>query len=310
MSDQDLTIFRKKNINNSKITDQIKNFEKLKRINKKEIEEFREINNRNILLDKSQYNKSEYPDISIILTVYNQAHCIHKAFRSIQNQSVKNIEIIAIDDCSSDNSIEIIESFQKQDNRVIVLKHNKNEGKIKTRTEGIKIAKGNYITILDGDDTFIHSNIFYDSLYIANLANLDVIEFKASINGVITPIVNDYYKNNKIIYQPELKTKFIVIKNDESFRPIINRNICFKLIKNEVLKKVINIIGPKYTEVYMLRYEDTIMSYILFKVANSYYLMKELGYYYSKNDKKKLKLKEKSIFSNNKKIDLQMQFNF
>ena len=232
--------------------------------------------------------------------MYNQDHCIHKAFRSIQNQSLKNIEIIVIDDCSSDNSIKIVESFQKNDNRIIVLKHKKNEGKIKTRTQGIRIAKGKYITILDGDDTFIHSDILYDSLYIAYLANLDIVEFKASIDGNINQIVNNYDKNNKIIYQPELKKKFIVIKNDDSFGPIINRSICFKLIKNKVLQKVIDIIGPKYTEEYMLNFEDTIMSYILFKVANSYYFMKEIGYYYSSNDKnQKSNLKQECLCTNN-----------
>ena len=214
---------------------------------------------------------------------------------------MKNIEIIVIDDCSSDNSTKIIESFQRHDNRIILLKHKRNEGKIKSRTQGIRIAKGKYITILDGDDTFIHSNILYDSLYIAYLADLDVIEFKASINGNTNCIVNNYYQKNKIIYQPELKTKFIVIKNDDSVRPIINRNIWSKLIKNKIFKKVIKRIGPEYTGEYMLSYEDTIMSYMLFKVANSYYLMKELGYYFSNKDKQeKLNLnKNKCLCTNN-----------
>lgn len=287
------------NFNNVSIY-KIQNFENSKKIEEKEIKYFRTINNNNILLDNKKYNRSEYPDISIILSVYNQDHCIHKAFRSIQNQSIKNIEIIVIDDCSSDNSVKIVESFQKNDNRIIILKHKKNEGKIKTRTEGIRIAKGKYITILDGDDTFIHSDILYDSLYIAYLANLDIVEFKASIDGNINQIVNEYYKNNKIIYQPELKKKFVVIKDDDSFCPIISRSICFKLIKNEILQKVVDIIGPKYTEEFMLNYEDTIMSYILFKVANSYYLMKEIGYYYSRKDKKqKLNLKNECLCTNN-----------
>ena len=117
--------------------------------------------------------------------------------------------------------------------------------------------------------------------------------------------MNNYYQSNKIIYQPELKTKFIDLKNDDSVRPIINRSICFKLIKNKLLKKVINIIGQKYTEEFMLYYEDTIMSYFLFKVANSYYLMKELGYYYSRHDKKKnIQYKKKCLCRNNLNIKM------
>ncbi len=289
----------------------IKNFENSNKINKKEINHFRTINNNNILLDNSKYYRTEHPDISIILTMHNQDNCIHKAVRSIQNQSMKNIEIIIIDDYSSDNSSKIIESLQKHDNRIIMLKNKKNEGTIKSRTQGIRIAKGKYITILDGDDTFIHSNILYNSLYIANLANLDVIEFKASINGNIRHIANDYNIKKKIIFQPELERIFIVIKNDDSARPIINRSICFKLIKNKIMNKVINMIGPEYTEEFMISYEDTIMSYILFKVANSYYYMKELGYYYSNNDKKeKLNSKNKRLFksNNNKRIPDPLKF--
>ena len=55
-----------------------------------------------------------YPDVSIIMTMYNQAHCIHKGIRSVQNQSLKNIEIIIIDDCSQDNGTDIIKEFQKK----------------------------------------------------------------------------------------------------------------------------------------------------------------------------------------------------
>ena len=80
-----------------------------------------------------------------------------------------------------------------------------------------------------------------------------------------------------------------------------NRNIWSKLIKNKIFKKVIKRIGPEYTGEYMLSYEDTIMSYMLFKVANSYYLMKELGYYFSNKDKQeKLNLnKNKCLCTNN-----------
>ena len=283
-----ISFIKIKNIINSKIINQINNFENLNIIDETEIINFHTINNNNILLDKKKYNRSEYPDISIILTVYNQAHYIHQALRSIQNQSIKNLEIIVIDDCSIDNSIEVIESFKKADDRITILSHESNEGKIKSRAQGVRIAKGKYITILDGDDSFIHSKILYNGLYIANLANLDVVEFKASyyLNEKFIRVVNNYYQDNRIIYQPELKTKFINIKDDDSVRPIINRSICFKLIKNSIFKKIINIIGPRYTEEYMLNYEDTIMSYILFKVANSYYLMKERGYYYSKTEDK------------------------
>lgn len=75
------------------------------------MQEFRKINSENILIDKVKYKKVKNPNISVIVTNYNQDHCIYKCLRSIQNQSIKNLEIIVIDDCSLDNSTEIIESL-------------------------------------------------------------------------------------------------------------------------------------------------------------------------------------------------------
>ena len=96
------------------------------------------------MLDKKQFNKVRNPIISI-LTNYNQFHCIHNSIKSIQNQSIKNLEIIIIDDCSSDNSTEIIRNYQKEDNRIIIIEHKTNKGKIKSRSDGIKILKENIL---------------------------------------------------------------------------------------------------------------------------------------------------------------------
>jgi glycosyltransferase involved in cell wall biosynthesis len=266
----------------------MKDFETKNKKIYKDIEGFRRINSENILLDKKKYKKANNPIISIIVTVYNQIHCIHKSIRSIQNQSIKNLEIIIVDDCSSDNSIEILKRYQKEDSRITILIHKTNLGKIKSRTDGIKIAKGKYITVLDGDDGLIHKDILKNSLYIANLGNLDIVEFKiiTFIKGEKRGCLNTYImETNNIIYQPILRTKFFLLGNAPKYRAVQNRNICGKIIKNKIYQKVLNRIGPKYTEDYILGYEDTMMTVALFQVANSYYYMKEEGYYYSRDDK-------------------------
>ena len=275
----------------NKLLLKIKNFEKNHNIKDIDIKEFRRINSENILLDKKKYNKVNNPIISIILTVYNQFHCIHKSIRSIQNQSIKNLEIIIIDDCSSDNSTEIIKKYQKEDNRIIIIEHKTNKGKIKSRTDGIKKAKGKYITILDGDDALIHKDVLKNNLYISSLGNLDVVEFKMMIfmEGKLKYCCNQYpIETNNIIYQPELRKKFILLSNDYSIRAIQNRSICAKIIKNKIFKEVLKLVGPKYTEDYILEYEDTIFTVALFQISNSYYYFKEEGYYYSQDDKKEI----------------------
>ena len=255
-----------------------------------EMKNYREINCKDILIETKQFKKSDNPDISVIITVYNQANKFYSALRSVQNQSLKNIEIIIIDDCSLDNTTEIITQYMKEDERIIYLKHESNDGKIKSRSDGVRIAKGKYITIIDGDDSLSNKNILYNSYTIAKMANLDIVQFRfALFNKKICINLNsnlDYIQNlkNRIIYQPELSQKFIYFSENDLIEGYANRNIVSKLIRNEVFKEILKYIGPKYTEDYILDYEDTIMSVSLFKKGNSFYYMQECGYYIAKGE--------------------------
>jgi glycosyltransferase involved in cell wall biosynthesis len=255
-----------------------------------ETRKFREINGNNILNEHILYHKNDQPDVSVIITVHDQANCFYRALRSAQNQSLKNIEIIIVDDCSLDNTTEVIEKYMKEDNRIIYLKNESNNGKIKSRSDGVKLAKGEYLLVIDGDDGLATKDILYNCYSIAKIGNLDIVEFKKAyflnrfykkIENNLDPIDN---LNNRIIYQPELKFKFVKITENKKKFSYLNRNVCSKLIRNEIFKQVLEFIGPKYTEDYMLVFEDTIMSVSLFILSNSYYLMRDPGYYRSKGE--------------------------
>ena len=129
------------------------------------------------------------------------------------------------------------------------------------------------------------SKFYINSLYIATLGDLDIVEFKLSEfrNENFTFTYNNF-AINKILYQPELSTRFIKLNRKDSYFAIINRSICAKLIKRNIIINIINYIGKKYTEEHLLIYEDTIMALSLFKIAKSYFLMKEEGYYYSRSE--------------------------
>ena len=88
---------------------EIISFEKNLNLSNQIFDEYRKINCDNQLIEGNQeFNQSENPEISIIITVHNQAYDIHKSLRSVQNQSIKNIEIIIVDDCSLDTVIMIL----------------------------------------------------------------------------------------------------------------------------------------------------------------------------------------------------------
>ena len=93
--------------------------------------------------------------ISIIIPNYNNEKYLSQCLESILQQSYKNIEIVIIDDASTDNSIEILKEYEKKYSFIKVIYNKKNQGVTKNRDSAIKIATGEYITTLDSDDYFI-----------------------------------------------------------------------------------------------------------------------------------------------------------
>ena len=102
------------------------------------------------------------PLISIIIPVYNVENYLGRCFQSVQKQTYKNLEIILIDDGSTDASGKLCDQYKLHDQRVKVI-HQKNGGLSNARNSGLKIAKGEYITFIDADD-FIHES-YIERLY-------------------------------------------------------------------------------------------------------------------------------------------------
>ena len=95
--------------------------------------------------------------ISVIIPIYNLEAYLQNCIESVIAQTYKNLEIILVDDCSSDGSINICRSYEKKDKRIKVIEKGKNEGAGIARNTGIDIAHGQYIMFVDGDD-FIARN--------------------------------------------------------------------------------------------------------------------------------------------------------
>jgi len=90
--------------------------------------------------------------VSIITPTYNSAKYIAQTIQSVQSQTYKNWEMILVDDCSSDNTVQIIQHFLEEDHRIHLIQLNKNSGAGIARNTAITAAKGRYIAFLDSDD--------------------------------------------------------------------------------------------------------------------------------------------------------------
>lgn len=92
------------------------------------------------------------PKISVLMPVYNSEKYLELAILSILNQTFKNFEFIIVDDCSTDNSWEIISRYVKKDKRIIAAKNTENLRTTKSLNKGLKVARGKYIARMDADD--------------------------------------------------------------------------------------------------------------------------------------------------------------
>jgi glycosyltransferase involved in cell wall biosynthesis len=130
---------------------------------------------------KNQFFLSSFerPNISIIIPLYNCQSSIKKVIESIQCQNFFYYEIILVDDFSIDNTSFIIDSLQKIDKRIIIIKNKKNMGILYSRCIAALNTKGDYIFPLDNDDLIFNPNILHILYNKAIKNNYDIIGFNS-----------------------------------------------------------------------------------------------------------------------------------
>ena len=183
--------------------------------------------------------------ISIVVPVYNVEKYIEKCVNSITNQVYNNLEIILVNDGSTDNSGKLCDSLSKLDDRIKVY-HKENGGLSDARNYGVERANGTYIGFVDSDD-FIDSDM-YKTLYdVIKRENADVAECNMKIvypNSARQYTTKKYYRVcNEIEYIKE----YLVLEK-------IFGSVCTKLIKSEIAKTLTFPKGKLYEDTLFLIY--------------------------------------------------------
>ena len=115
------------------------------------------------------------PKISVIIPCYNVEDFVEECLDSVINQTFEDMEIICINDGSTDNTLSILESYAKRDDRIKILNQN-NQGLSASRNRALEMAKGEYIFFLDSDD-YIELTTFEELIRLAEEKCLDLIIF-------------------------------------------------------------------------------------------------------------------------------------
>ena len=237
----------------------------------------------------NEKKKNCIPKVSVIIPVYNAEKYLSNSLNSIINQTLKNIEIICINDGSFDNSIKILNYFKEIDNRIIII-NQKNKGVNFARNEGLKIAKGQFVLFFDSDDILIKDAL--EKLFELSVKNkLEILYFNSKIIFDDKIIENDY--PNNIHYKVNSNNNF---KNgNEIFLKFINENKwifspCSQFIKNSVL------LNNKISFLEGIKFDDNLFSFNLISYINNgleineIYYLKMLHYKTFKKTDKLLKI--------------------
>jgi len=153
----------------------------------------------------------EYKDrVSIITAVYNREKYLEEAIKSVLGQSYLNFELIIVDDGSTDNSLNIAREFAKKDKRVTVIALKEHRGFAGARNEGLKRARGEFITCMDSDDVMLPDAIKTRVEFLNSHPEIDLVFSKIHklIDREGNPIENDFFEEVQQFHRREEDSKF------------------------------------------------------------------------------------------------------
>ena len=185
--------------------------------------------------------KNQKPKVSIIVPIYNTGKYLEACLDSITAQTYKNLEIILVDDGSTDNSGKIADKYAKKDSRITVI-HQKNQGQSTARNNGIKKATGDYISFIDADDkikpTFIENLLtpFSDASTSLSVCGMHYKRLKQNT-------ANDVYINPlRLRHEKESKKAYILylLAVDGRMYSSVNKLYKTKTVKSLQFDKTLN----------------------------------------------------------------------
>ncbi len=210
--------------------------------------------------------------VSVIVPVYNTEKYLQKCIDSIVNQSYRNIEVILIDDGSTDNSASICDKFAENDNRVIVF-HKDNEGLSVARNFGIDRATGEYILFVDSDD-------YIDAMMIEKLHNKIVLD-----NADISICSFNYIDENGKILDLKAEDKVVLDRlftSKEAYDGLCSDNKTSYIVSwNKLYKKKLfdTIRFPRWKQ-----HEDLMVAHLIYEKCDRITTVNEPLYYYLQRD--------------------------
>ena len=235
------------------------------------------------------------PKISIIIPVYNVEKYISQCLDSAINQSLKDIEIIIVDDCGSDKSMDIAKEYAKNDSRIKIIKNSQNQGPFTSRNNAVLVANGEYLVFLDSDD-FLDLRACEIAYNATKNGYYDVVKFSAYNyeNGNTT--IFDKILENDSFESLEEYSDYIYSNYRKKGNP--RWSIWGGVFNRDMYLKAFEILGAKCR---ITMAEDVLMNFVLLNLSNKFCHISDILYYYRNNPDSSTKTTNKEIIARNSK---------
>lgn len=205
--------------------------------------------------------------LSIIVPIYNSKKYLEECIDSILQQSYKDFELILVDDGSSDGSGELCDEYAKKDSRILVI-HKENKGQSSARNVGIDMAKGEYITFVDSDDT-IEENTY--------LLNINLLDSMPDVYIIQFPCINKYGSKHP---EPKYKHNILLTGSEILYQAWLQKKVISNYVWNKIFRRHI-FQHKRFRE--GMYYEDRyLMSEILEDIDSIYLSDVGLYFYYER----------------------------
>ena len=244
--------------------------------------------------------KIDIPKVSIIIPVYGVEKYIERCLDSVINQTLKDIEIIIVNDGSRDNSLKICKIYQEKDNRIQIYSK-LNEGLGLTRNYGMDRANGRYIAFLDSDD-FVDLD-FYEKLYnnaIKNDADATFTNYKIydKSNNIIEEKNSNIPFEENCLDSKDVLYNMLKVPTKYSRKKFLGMSVWRSIYRLELLRKN----NIKFCSERDIISEDIIFNFDFFVKSNKITFIKDTYYYYCENSTSLTHIYREDRFEKNKTL--------
>lgn len=219
--------------------------------------------------------ESKVPKISIVVPVCNDAEFLDNCISSVCNQTLEDIEIICIDDASSDESFDILSEYEKKDDRVHIIRYSENSSASQARKDGSLSSKGEYIMFLDGDD-WLDENACKELYQEITTRNVDILQFGTNIVNW-SGLPKERIESNQRALEPYLlrlegKEVFEACFKDSKY----SFNLWNKIYRGDLVRRAANeVLDGSYPKA-----QDMYLYFIIAFFSRSYEGITDKYYYY------------------------------